>query len=63
MSNKHWLLQEADRQLIIRALAVQAHTSPGFHDACQRIALELEGTFMFDEFYALLDGVVAQENR
>ena len=63
MSNKHWLLQESDRQLIIRALAVQSHTSPGFHDACKRIADELEGTFMFDEFYNLLDGVVAQENR
>jgi hypothetical protein len=61
MSNKHWLLEEMDRQMIIRALAVQAHSAPGFRDACAKIAENLQGTFMFDEFYSLLDGSVLVE--
>lgn len=47
-------LDESDRQLTIRALAVQSLESPGFELACRKIAILLEGEPLFDEFMRLL---------
>lgn len=47
-------LDEADRQLTIRALAVQSLESPGFELACRKIAILLEGEVMFDSLRGFL---------
>ena len=47
-------LDESDRQLTIRALAVQSLESPGFEPACRKIAVILEGEEMFDSLRGLL---------
>ncbi len=45
---------EMDRQLMIRALAVQSLESPGFEAACRKIAVKLQGEGLFDEFMRLM---------
>ena len=47
-------LDESDRQLMLRALAVQSLESPGFEQACRKIAILLKGEPLFDEFMSLL---------
>lgn len=47
-------LDEDDRQLTLRALAVQSLESPGFELACRGIAILLEGEALFDSFRGLL---------
>lgn len=47
-------LEEGDRQLTVRALAVQSLESPGFTQASRAIAMKLGGGGMFDEFRRLL---------
>ena len=54
-------IDEAERQLIIRALAVQSLESPGFRDACRKIAVKLQGGEMFDEFMRLLADLFERE--
>lgn len=48
-------IDEMDRQLTIRALAVQSLTSPGFEHACRKIAVTLEGEKMFDQFMSYME--------
>lgn len=45
---------ESDRQLILRALAIQSLCYPGFEYANREIAKKLKGEAMFDEFKILL---------
>lgn len=47
-------IEESDRQLAIRALAVQALKFPGFKLACRNIATTLRGEDLFDEFMSLM---------
>ena len=58
MSVTHFGLDEGQRQLTIRALAVQALRNPGFKMASREAAEALHGGKMFDEFVRLLDDVV-----
>jgi len=61
--SRYWRLEEDQRQLMIRALAVQALSSPGFFDACERSAAQLDGNLIFDEFYRLLKDAIQPEVR
>ena len=44
------IVENADRQLMIRGLAVQSLTSPGFELACRNCAKKLKAEEMFDSF-------------
>lgn len=50
MTVKGLEIEESDRQLTIRALAVQSLESPGFTQASRAIAMKLGGGGMFDDF-------------
>ena len=54
----HFGIEESQRQLMIRALAVQALVNPGFKPAGREAAVALYGAPMFDEFIRLLDDIV-----
>lgn len=54
----HYGIDEGQRQLMIRALAIQALVNPGFKDASREAAVALYGPEMFDEFIGLLDDIV-----
>ena len=45
---------ESDRQLILRALAIQSLRDPGFEYASREVAKKLSGEGMFDSFRELL---------
>lgn len=47
---KFELENDAQRQLLVRALAEQAIQSPGFADASRRIAVRFDAGYMFDAF-------------
>lgn len=47
---KFELEDDAQRQLLVRALAEQAIQSPGFADASRRIAVRFSAGEMFDAF-------------
>ncbi len=47
---KYELEDDAQRQLLVRALAEQAIHSPGFADASRRIAVIFDAGEMFDAF-------------
>lgn len=51
---KFELEDEAQRQLLVRALAEQAIHSPGFADASRRIAVRFEAGEMFDSFVEVM---------
>ena len=53
-------LDEAQRQLLVRALAVQALESPGFADASRRIAVQFSASVMFDSFVEAMDQSVEE---
>lgn len=55
---RYYKLDESQRQLTIRALAVQGLRNPGFAAASREAALELEGGAMFDSFTKLLSDLV-----
>lgn len=57
MSVTHFGLDEGQRQLTLRALAVQGLRSPGFKMASREAAEALHGGAMFDEFCHLLQDV------
>ena len=59
----HYGLAESDRQLIIRALAVQALTDPGFDEASRQAAIQLSGEPMFEEFVILLEDTITPAKR
>jgi len=46
---------ESDRQLMLRALAIQSLCYPGFEYACREITKKLEGEKMHDNFRILLE--------
>lgn len=54
----HYGIDEGQRQLMIRALAIQGLVNPGFKDASHEAAVALYGAEMFDEFIRLLDDIV-----
>lgn len=54
----HYGIDESQRQLMIRALAVQALVNPGFKAASREAAIALYGAEMFDELVRLLDDIV-----
>ena len=54
----HFGIDESQRQLMIRALAIQALVSPGFKSASREAAVALYGPEMFDEFIRLLEDIV-----
>ena len=54
---RQFTIEEADRQMIIRGLAVQSLRSPGFKMACRLIAANLQGTDMFDNFCEVMADV------
>ena len=45
---------ESDRQLTLRALAIQSLRDPGFEYASREVAKKLSGEAMFDSFRELL---------
>ena len=59
----HYGLTESDRQLIVRALAVQALTDPGFAFASRQAAIQLRGESMFGEFVILLEDTITPAKR
>ena len=59
----HYGLVESDRQLIVRALAVQALTDPGFAEASRQAAIQLHGEPMFEEFVILLEDTITAAKR
>lgn len=48
---------ESDRQMILRALAIQSLCYPGFEHANREIAKKLQGEELFDEFKGFLGHV------
>lgn len=58
---RYYTLDESQRQLTIRALAVQGLRNPGFAAASREAAGKLEGAAMFDQLTKLLEDVVAPE--
>ena len=58
MSAFTFQIDESQRQLTVRALAVQSLVSPGFVHADREIAEILQAGEMFDEFRRLLDDIV-----
>ena len=51
------LEDESDRQLTLRALAIQSLRDPGFEYASREVAKKLSGEDMFDSFRELLKGI------
>lgn len=51
---KRICMKEDERQLMIRALAVQGLRNPGFDCACRQAAQTLLGVKMYDDFRKLL---------
>lgn len=47
-------IEEGERQLIVRALAVQAKQYPGFMAACRQSAVTFKAVKLFDDFLKLL---------
>lgn len=60
---RYYDFDEGQRQLTIRALAVQGLTTPGFQAASREAAGKLEGAAMFDELTKLLEDTVKPEAR
>lgn len=58
MSGFNFRIDEGQRQLTVRALAVQSLVNPGFVHADREIAEILFAGDMFDEFRRLLDDIV-----
>ena len=58
MSAFNFQIDESQRQLTVRALAVQSLVNPGFVHADREIAEVLHAGAMFDEFVRLLDDIV-----
>lgn len=56
-------LEEVDRQLVLRALAVQSLESPGFEHASRNIAKILQGEVSFDHLRRQLEDVVKPRPR
>ena len=52
---RYYILDESQRQLTIRALAVQGLRDPGFQAASREAANKLEGATMFDDLTKLLE--------
>lgn len=50
-------LDDADRQLVIRGLALQSLRDPGFEFACRQIAIKLAGVTMFDQLFRSLSDI------
>ena len=59
----HYGIDESQRQLMIRALAVQALTDPGFAEASRQAAIQLHGEPMFEEFVILLEDTITPAKR
>lgn len=58
MSDLTFKIDEGQRQLTVRALAVQSLVNPGFVHADREIAEILFAGAMFDEFLGLLEDIV-----
>lgn len=56
-------IEEADRQMIIRGLAVQSLRSPGFEYACREISKVFRAEEMFNGFRHLLEDVEPPSER
>ena len=54
----HYGIDESQRQLMIRALAIQALVNPGFKMASREAAVALYGGKMFDDLIRNLDDIV-----
>lgn len=59
----HYGLDESDRQLIVRALAVQALTDPGFAEASRQAAIQLRGETMFGQIVIFLEDTITPAKR
>ena len=54
LGTTHYGIDEMQRQLMIRSLAIQALVNPGFKYASREAAVALYGAEMFDEFERLM---------
>lgn len=58
-----FVIEEGQRQLMIRALAVQSLTDPGFAEASRQAADQLGGEPMFGQFVIFLEDTITPAQR